>query len=48
MWPEGTYPFGGSPSQYHGLWTGFGDHTTGDGGNAHRQRSPLEGRWSGL
>ena len=32
MWYEGTYTVGASPDQYHGLWTGFGDHTTGDGG----------------
>jgi len=32
MWPEGTYTVGASPALYHGLWTGFGDHTTGDGG----------------
>jgi len=48
MWPEGTYTVGGSPSQYHGLWTGFGDHTTGDGGMLIVNGSPLEGAlvWS--
>ena len=32
MYPEGTFTVGTDPSQVHGLWASFGDHTTGDGG----------------
>jgi len=32
MYPEGTFTVGTDPSQVHGLWVSFGDHTTGDGG----------------
>jgi hypothetical protein len=32
LWPEGTYTVGANPHDYHYLWPGFGDHTTGNGG----------------
>lgn len=43
MYPEGTYTVGASPSLYHSLWPGFGDHTMGDGGMLIVNGSPSAG-----